>query len=125
MAQKILIAEDERALAKVLQLKLKNNGFEVDIATDGQQALDQMAKNQYDLLILDLVMPNIDGFHVLEQLQTQGNTTPIIVASNLSQEGDFDKAKKLGAKDYFIKSNTSLADLTNKIIQTLNKGKKK
>ncbi len=124
MAQKILIAEDERALAKVLELKLKNNGFEVDIATDGQKALDLISTNQYNLIILDLVMPNVDGFHVLEQLQANGNTTPIIVASNLSQEGDFEKAKKLGAKDYFIKSNTSLADLTEKIIKIVKSPKK-
>jgi len=124
MAQRILIAEDERALAKVLELKLKNNGFEVDIATDGQKALDLISTNQYNLIILDLVMPNVDGFHVLEQLQTQGNKTPIIVASNLSQEGDFDKAKKLGAKDYFIKSNTSLAELTEKIIKIVKSSEK-
>ena len=123
MSKRILIAEDERAIAKALELKLKNTGYEVDVATDGKNALDLVSQNKYDLLILDLVMPNVDGFQVLEELKNKGNKVPIIVASNLSQDGDFKKAKELGAKDYFIKSNTSLAELVVKITEIIGDAK--
>ena len=65
-------------------------------------------------------MPNVDGYQVLEQLQKIGNKVPVVVASNLSLEDDFKKAKLLGARDYFIKSNTSLAELVGKIQIILN-----
>lgn len=119
-SKKILIAEDERAIAKALELKLKNSGYDVTVAYDGQEALNNLKTNQYDLLVLDLMMPNVDGYQVLENLRDSNNTTPVIVASNLSQDNDFQKAKSLGAKDYFIKSNTSLAELVEKIKSILN-----
>ena len=119
-SKKILIAEDERAIAKALELKLKNSGYDVTVAYDGQEALNNLKTNQYDLLVLDLMMPNVDGYQVLENLRDANNTTPVIVASNLSQDNDFQKAKSLGAKDYFIKSNTSLAELVEKIKSILN-----
>lgn len=125
MASKILIAEDERAISKALELKLKNSGYDVTPAYDGAEALDYVLKNTFDLIVLDLMMPKIDGFQVLEELQKNGNKTPIIVASNLSQEDDFDKAKKLGAKDFFVKSNTSLAELVGKISTILKDGTNK
>ena len=118
--KKILIAEDERAIAKALELKLKNTGFEVTVALNGQEALDANASAKFDLIVLDLMMPNVDGYQVLEQLQKIGNKVPIVVASNLSLEDDFKKAKMLGARDYFIKSNTSLAELVGKIQIILN-----
>lgn len=113
--KKVLIVEDERPLVRALELKLKSAGYESKGVFDGDQALEELKNEKYDLILLDLVMPNTDGFGVLQQLQEKKNHIPILVTSNLGQEEDFNRAKKLGATDYFIKSNITLAELVNKI----------
>jgi len=114
-SKKILIVDDEKPLANALKLKLSHEGFQVEVAHDGQQALDELNKTNYDIMLLDLVMPKLDGFGVLEQLQTKPIKPKIIVSSNLSQEEDFKRAKSLGASEYFIKSNTPLSEIVEKI----------
>ena len=109
--KKILIAEDERPMARALELKLGNSGFETKAVYDGKEAYDELKENKYDLVLLDLVMPILDGFTVLEKLEEEGIKVPIIVLSNLGQEEDVTRAKGLGAKDYFVKSNISLSDV--------------
>jgi DNA-binding response OmpR family regulator len=111
MAQKILIAEDERPLAKALELKLRAAGFDVSVATDGKQALEMASGGQYDLLLLDLIMPITDGFKVLEGLHDAKVKTRVIVLSNLGQEEDMQRVKALGAVDYFVKADTPLATI--------------
>jgi DNA-binding response OmpR family regulator len=108
---RILIAEDEKSMAHALELKLNHAGFEAESVGDGEECLDRMQKEPFDLVLLDLVMPKVDGFTVLETLQRQGNTTPVVVLSNLSQTEDENRARALGACGFFIKSNTSLADI--------------
>lgn len=115
----ILIAEDEKPLARVLSLKLNSAGYQTTTVFDGQEALDLLAKQSFDLIILDLVMPKIDGFNVLTELNKRGSKIPVIVASNLSQSEDLEKAKKLGAVDYFVKSDVSLAEIVDKVKQHL------
>lgn len=117
MPKKILIAEDDKYLASAYRVKLQKSDFDVKIASNGEQALAELKTFKPDLLLLDLVMPQKDGFYVLEQMQSdpQLKKVPVIVASNLGQPEDIDKAKKLGAKDYIVKSNMSLADIINKI----------
>lgn len=119
--KKILIAEDEKPMANALSLKLQSAGFETYVAGDGEEALAAVTETHYDLVILDLVMPKKDGFYVLEELKKLNITTPIIVASNLGQEEDKNKAKDLGACDYFIKSDTTLATIIEKVISILAK----
>ncbi len=113
--KKILIIEDEKPMARALELKLSNAGYDVKSATDGKCGLDCLEKEKVDLILLDLIMPNLDGFGVLEALKADGNATPVIVLSNLSQEEDAERAKKLGAKGFFIKSNTAIADIVNRV----------
>jgi len=115
MSKKILVVEDERPIAQALELKLKSEGFEPDMAYDGEEALEKMKKGEYALVILDLVLPKLDGFAVLEAAKKENITTPIIVASNLSQPEDEEKAKSLGAKDFLIKSNTTIAAIVEKV----------
>lgn len=112
---KILIAEDEVPAAKVLGLKLQSSGYEVVLAHDGEEAFRLIQSTKFDLIILDLIMPKHDGFWVLEQLKKINSVTPVIVLSNLSQEEDLIKAKNLGAKDYFIKSDIPLAEVVKKV----------
>lgn len=119
MAKKILIAEDDASLSKALNLKLASLGFEVEVATDGEDALMHLKKTQYDLLLLDLMMPQLDGFGVLEELKQAKHKPVIFVNSNLSQASDRDKAMKLGADDYLVKSDISLKDIVAKITKAL------
>jgi DNA-binding response OmpR family regulator len=117
--KRILIAEDEKPIAHALELKLSNKGFDVTVVDDGEAAIEILEKNDFDLLLLDLVLPKKDGFDVLAAMQDKNIFTPVIVSSNLSQEEDLDRAKKLGAKDYFMKSNTSIEEVVEHVNKAL------
>src|SRR3972149_4877905 len=117
--KKILIVEDEKTIARPLTLKLKCSVFEAQNAYDGQEALDVLAKSKFDLIILDLVMPKVNGFEVLEKLKEQHSKTPVIVVSNLNQEEDIAKAKSLGA-DYFLKTEVFGQGFLATVKKTLN-----
>lgn len=110
----ILVVEDERPMAKALELKLTSAGFMVTVAFDGGEALAHLAKS-YDLILLDLVMPRVDGFTVLEERKRQNNTTPVIVLSNLSQDDDRARARALGAREYFVKADTPIAAIVARV----------
>ena len=112
---KILIVEDDNFLSNALRVKLEKEGFEVQLASNGQEALTSLETNKADLIVADLVMPEMDGFDLLANLKEKGSTIPVIVASNLSQKDDLDKAKALGAKDFFIKSDMSMESLVGKV----------
>ena len=105
--KKILIVEDDLVLADVLANKLKLTGFDVTQVGDGQQAVDTLDKDVYDLVLLDLTMPWFDGFHVLEDLKAKKFKTPIIIMSNLAGKEDIDHAKSLGAADYLVKTSVT------------------
>lgn len=115
MPKKILIAEDDNFLQKMVTVSLQEEGFDVITANDGEQALQQLEKEKPDLMLLDILMPKLDGFAVLEKLKEQGNNVPIIVMSNLGQEEDVEKCKNLGAKDYCIKSDMEPGDLAKQV----------
>lgn len=121
MAKKILIAEDEATLSKALQLKLANLGFEVTVANDGAEALDNLKTKSFDLVLLDLMMPKIDGFGVLTEKKSWKNKPIVFINSNLSQKIDIDKALELGADDFLVKSDISLKDIVDKINSKLSK----
>jgi two-component system sensor histidine kinase ChiS len=106
--KKILIAEDEELIAKTMAKKLTLAGFEVSNAYNGQEALDAMAKEKFDLLLLDLMMPTVDGFAVLSELRTRADKTPVIVATNLNQPDDVSRVFELGCTNYYVKADTSL-----------------
>ncbi len=106
-------------MAKALELKLTRAGFSVTAAFDGQQAIDALGKSKFDLVLLDLVMPNVDGFGVLEWLKAHDIKTPVIVTSNLSQDVDAQKSKSLGAVDYFVKSDIPISEVVERVKKTL------
>jgi DNA-binding response OmpR family regulator len=118
--KRILLAEDEKPLSKVMTLKLTNTGFDVTPAYNGEDALKLALEGDFDLILLDLVMPKLGGFEVLEELKKQGNKTRVLVLSNLSQTEDVQKAKALGAIDFFIKSNVPIASIVEYIKNLLN-----
>ncbi|MFA6424126.1 MAG: response regulator [Candidatus Magasanikbacteria bacterium] len=116
----ILIVEDEKPMARALELKLNKSGYNAIAVFDGEQALNALKKEKFDLVLLDLIIPKIDGFGVLEKLKDNNNKTPVIVSSNLGQEDDITRAKGLGAKGYYVKSNTSIAEVIVQIKKILN-----
>lgn len=113
--KKILVVEDEKPMARALELKLTHEGFEVKTAFNGEMGLEILEKENFDLLILDLMMPKVDGFMFLQKLQEQGKNIPAIVLSNLSQEEDEAKARALGAKGFYVKSNTPIGDIVRHV----------
>jgi DNA-binding response OmpR family regulator len=117
--KKILIGEDEKAIAKAMELKLNFSGYDAKAVFDGKAVLEEVEKEKYDLLLLDIIMPKIDGFGVLEELAKKGVKIPIVMLSNLSQEEDEKKARALGACGYFIKSNTPLSTIVEHIKEIL------
>ena len=121
-ARRILVVEDEKPLARALLLKLSHSGFEVETAHDGEAALEMIQKKKFDLIILDLVMPKLDGFGVLQKLKEKDNKTPVVVSSNLSQDVDAKRARELGVTNYFVKSDSSIAhvvEYVKKILSTV------
>jgi DNA-binding response OmpR family regulator len=114
---KILVVEDDNFLANAYRIKLTKVGFEVVVAVDGVEALEKIKSQNFDLVILDLIIPKIDGFAVLTEIRSQEKykKLPILVASNLSQMEDINRALKLGANDFIVKSDTSLDALIEKI----------
>ncbi len=117
--KRILIVEDEHPIAKTLQLKLEHSGYAALCAYNGAEALREMEQNAIDLILLDLVMPIMDGLSVLEELSAKKNAPPIIVLTNLGQADDADRCRQMGAKDYFIKAETPLADIVDKLARAL------
>ncbi len=113
--KKILIIEDERPLARALELKLTHVGFETKIAVNGEEGLAILQKESFDLILTDLVMPKVDGFAVLTALRERGNTTPVIVLTNLSQAEDESRARTLGAAGFLVKSDISVSEIVERI----------
>ncbi len=118
---KILVIEDEKAIARALELKLKKAGFDAKRVSNGKEGIDILEEEKYDLILLDLVMPIMDGFATLKELKKRNIKTPVIILSNLSQESDEKKARELGAKDFFIKSNTQISFIVDKVKQFIDK----
>ena len=114
--KKILIVEDERPLAHALELKFTHEGYDVHISTNGAEGLKEANTTKYDMILLDLIMPQLDGFGFMEQLKKK---CPVIVLSNLGQDEDKERAKTLGAVDYFVKSNTPITDIIKKVTSIL------
>lgn len=114
-AKRILIVEDERPLAHALELKLKHEGFEVAVATNGQECLDLVAGQQFDVILLDMMMPVMDGFQVLQELGKRPTKPTVFVLSNLSQHEDEARVLEAGAQKYFIKSDTPLSVIVEEV----------
>jgi DNA-binding response OmpR family regulator len=113
--KRILIVEDERPLAHALELKMTHEGYDVCVKLTGAEGLQEALAGKYHLMLLDLIMPEMDGFAVLEALRQKGNKMPVIVLSNLGQDEDKQKALALGATDYFVKANTPILEIVTKV----------
>lgn len=123
MTCKILIVEDETALLYALKAELSYNGFEILEAMDGEKGLKILEEQKPDIIILDLLLPGIDGFEVLRRIKSKDETKniPVIILTNLGDGENIEKGKKLGADDYLIKTDYSLEDVIKKIKDLINK----
>lgn len=114
---KIVIVEDEEALARVLKEKFESEEFEVELAMDGKVALPVIQKMRPDLVLLDLMLPKRDGIDVLKDIKADHDleSLPVIVLSNLDGDEDIKQAIALGAKDYFVKSQHPIKEVVEKV----------
>src|SRR3989344_9069379 len=118
---KILLVDDDEFLLDMYALKFKEAGFDIDVATSGEDALNKLQKGSYGIMLLDIVMPILDGFEVLAKIKRDNiaSSVPVIVLSNLGQKEDIDRGIALGAKDYVIKAHFTPSEVVEKVKSVL------
>ena len=123
MNNTILIVEDDEFLRSLTAKRLEKEGYHIAVAVDGESALNVAVETKPALILLDLLLPGVDGFEVLKRIRQNEvvKKVPVIVFSNLGQKQDIDKAKELGADDFLIKANFTLDDLAVRINAKLGK----
>ena len=117
----ILLVEDDEFLAELYATKLNLEGFEVSLASDGEKGLKLIKEKNPDLVLLDIIMPKMDGFEVLKQIKADKKTKsiPVILLTNLSQKDEVKKGLELGAVDYLIKAHFMPSEVVKKIKSAL------
>ncbi len=113
----ILVIEDDKFLRELMVRKLSIEGFKVSEAVDGEEGIKKIKKEKPDLILLDIILPGIDGFNVLSKKKKDPSiaSIPVILLSNLGQKQDIEKGLKLGATDYLIKANFTPEEIVNKV----------
>jgi len=120
--KKILIVEDEKALADLLNTKLQKEGYDSAVEYDGEAGLAKLKIWKPDLILLDIMMPKLDGYGVLQKMQEEKIEIPVIIISNSGQMVEIEKTKKLGAVDHLIKTDFSPVDVLSKVKKHLDGG---
>ena len=115
--KKILVAEDDELYGKVYLSKLAKEGYQVFLVLNGKEAIEVAKRERPDLILMDIIMPVMDGFTALKEIKSDPATQNlrVLIMSNLSQDADISKAKEMGAEDYFVKSNISISEFIEKI----------
>ena len=116
-AKKVMLIEDDKFLSSLIRTRLEKDGLIVAQAFDGDEAIKRLPDEHPDLVILDLIMPKVNGFDVLKAISLMPGLerTPVVIVSNLAQDSDVEKARQLGAKEYFVKVKISIDDLIARI----------
>ena len=117
MAKKILLVEDEKIMINLLQKKLTQEGYDVKVAVNGEEGLKAMKEEKPDIVLLDIIMPKMGGFEVMEEMGKDPvlREIPIVIISNSGQPVELDKAKELGAKDWLIKTEFDPQEVVEKV----------
>jgi DNA-binding response OmpR family regulator len=117
MPKNILVVEDDKFLRELISQKLLKEGYNVSQAVDGEEGVKKVREEKPNLVLLDLILPGIDGFEVLAQMRQDKDSalTPVIILSNLGQKEDIEKGLKLGATDYLIKAHFTPGEIIEKI----------
>ncbi|OHA66715.1 MAG: hypothetical protein A3C82_00635 [Candidatus Wildermuthbacteria bacterium RIFCSPHIGHO2_02_FULL_47_12] len=114
---KILIVEDDKFLRELITQKVAKEGYQAVEAINGEEGIAMAKEEKPDLILLDLILPGIDGFEVLRQIKGSADTSgiPVIILSNLGQKDDVERGMKLGAADYLIKAHFTPGEILVKI----------
>ncbi|MBI2113322.1 MAG: response regulator [Candidatus Wildermuthbacteria bacterium] len=114
---KILVIEDDKFLKELLVQKLKKEGYEVLEVSEGNEGFKKMKEGKPSLVLLDLILPGVDGFQVLKAAKEDKDTSPIpiVVLSNLGEQNDIEKALKMGAADFMIKAHFTPGEVIGRI----------
>ncbi|MFA5086591.1 MAG: response regulator [Candidatus Paceibacterota bacterium] len=117
MLKKILLIEDDKFLRELMNKKLVVMGYDVVAAADGESGLAMIKEAKPDVVLLDLILPGMNGFDVLEKAKADPETAnvPVIILSNLGQSEDIEKGLKLGAKDFLVKAHFTPQEIINKL----------
>ena len=117
MAKKILIIEDDKFLRELIARKLTNEDYEVSEAVDGEEGLKKIKDEKPDLILLDLILPGIDGFEVLAKMKEDQSLSqiPVVILSNLGQRDEVEKGLNLGAVDFLIKAHFTPGEVIERI----------
>lgn len=123
---RVLVVEDEEILLAALKEELSGGGYEVEGALDGVEGLEKTKSFKPDLILLDLVMPKMDGMEMLQKLKADAETrdVPVVILTNLSDYERISEALSLGAMDYLVKANYKLEDLLDKVRTVLTRSKR-
>jgi CheY-like chemotaxis protein len=121
MAKKILIIEDEEIMIDLLQKKLTQEGYETSVARDGDEGIRAMKEVKPSLILLDIIMPKMGGFEVMEEMNKDKELKkiPVIIISNSGQPVELDRAQKLGAKDWLIKTEFDPQEVIDKVVKQI------
>ncbi|MBU3942530.1 response regulator [Patescibacteria group bacterium] len=117
MSKKILVVEDDKFLRELISQKLSREGYTVIEAVDGEKGIESIKENVPDMVLLDLILPGIDGFEVLAKMKSDPilANIPVIILSNLGQKDDIEKGMEMGANDYLIKAHFTPGEIIEKI----------
>lgn len=123
MGEKILIIEDDKFLRELMSQKLRNSDYNVVEAVDGEEGVRLAKEEVPKLILLDLILPGIDGFEVLTRIKKESSliSIPVIILSNLGQKEDIDRGMELGAADYLIKAHFTPGEIIEKVAIILQK----
>lgn len=121
MAKRILIVEDDKFLRELMSQKLNKEGYEVIEAVDGEEGVKKVKEELPDLILLDLILPGMDGFEVLGEIKKEESTNkiPVIILSNLGQREDIERGLNMGATDYLIKAHFTPGEIIEKVKSVL------
>ena len=117
MAYKILVVEDDKFLRELIYQKLTREGYDVKEAIDGEDGVVKVKEEKPDIILLDLILPGMDGFEVLAKIKDdpEVENIPVVILSNLGQRDDVERGLKLGAVDFLIKAHFTPGEIIEKI----------
>lgn len=118
---KILIIDDDPFIMDMYVMKFRNEGYTIEVAKDGKEGLKKIEEFNPDVVLLDIVIPQMDGFSVLKEVKKSNNKVKIILLTNLGQKGDVERGMQLGAKDYIIKAHFTPSEVVQKVKEILQK----
>jgi CheY-like chemotaxis protein len=123
MSKKILLVEDEKIMINLLEKKLKQEGYDVTVALDGEDGLEKMKEIKPDIVLLDIIMPKKGGFEVMEEMNEDSELKkiPVVIISNSGQPIELGRARELGAKDWLIKTEFDPQEVLDKVVQQIGK----